>query len=121
VDLAEAAQEMRRLSDLIDDANGEYRKYVREYANAERDYRHSKARAWPQAPREISGAKATVPEREAWVEGQTAGARHRRDMADGMKRAAWGSLESRKAQLSAIQSLLAAHREEASFARTGPR
>jgi hypothetical protein len=47
--------------------------------------------------------------------------RHRRDLADGQRLAALEACRSRRTQLSALQSLLAAHKSEADFARTGPR
>jgi DNA repair exonuclease SbcCD ATPase subunit len=121
MDLAAAEQEMKRLSHLIDEANDELRHQIAEYANAEREYRLAEARTWVQAPRERDGVKVTVPEREAWVQGRTAQARYKRDLAEGLKRAAYASIQSRQAQLSAWQSQLGAYREEVSFARGGPR
>lgn len=114
LDLESAEKEMRRLSDLIDAGVRVLQTTTEEFATAEHDYRRARATAWLEA----EGRSAA--EREAIVDGVTAGARRKRDLAEGMRRAAIESIRSRQAQLSAWQSLLSAHREEASFARTGP-
>jgi hypothetical protein len=109
------AAEMERLSSLIDRGIAALTEHAREMALAEHDYRKAKAIAWTQAP------PGTVPVREAWVEAETAEARLRLDMAEGMRLAALESVRSRRQQLSALQSLLAATKSEMDFARTGPR
>jgi len=107
--------ELLRLSALLDDALGYLRRSVGEYAAAEAAYRQEKAKAWLTAP------AGTVAEKEAHVNGSTAELRKQRDLADGMRQAALEAVRSRRAQLSALQSIAAAHREEAAFDRTGPR
>ena len=114
MELDAAHHEMLRLSRLIDRGVEALTDQGREYADAENEYRAALAKAWLQAP------EGTVPEREAWVNGHCAVQRRRRDLADHMRQAALEALRSRRAQLSAWQSLLSAHREEAAFARTGP-
>lgn len=114
-DVGDLTQEMLRLSRLVDQGVTALIDQARELAEAEHDYRLLKAQAWLAAP------EGTVPEREAWVDGQCAQARRRRDLADGMRVAALEALRSRRTQLSALQSVLAAHRAEAEFARTDPR
>lgn len=114
MNLADAAKEMRRLSRQIDGGIDVLREQARELAEAEHDYRKSRAVAWVESP------EGTVAEREAWVDGRTAEARRRRDLADHMTRAALESVRSRRTQVSALQSLLNAEREEMSFARVGP-
>lgn len=109
----EIAEDMRRLSRLLDQGLAALRDQAREFAEAERDYRHAKATAWLQAP------EGTVPERTAWVEGQTADLRFRRDLADGLRQAALEAVRSRRAQVSGRQSELAAYREEAALLRFG--
>jgi len=104
--------DVRRISDLIDDALRDLRDASRAYADAEHAYRQAKARAW-------LAAKGTVPERESMVELRCGDLRYARDLADGSRSAAVESVRSRRAQLSALQSLLAASRAEAEFARTG--
>jgi len=114
MDLDAMSRERQRLSDLIDRGNDATRKFVEQYADAERDYRRAKAEAWLRAP------QGTVPERDAWVQGQTADLRHRRDVAEGLKRAAFEAVQSRKAQLSAWQTEVGLFKEELTFAKYGP-
>ena len=114
VNLPEMTTELLRLSKLLDDALAYLRRATEEYAETEHAYREAKARAWIEVP------TGTVPEREAHVNGATAQLRKRRDLAEGMKQAALEAVRSRRAQLSAIQTLANAHREEAALARTGP-
>ncbi len=111
--LDEYADEMRRLSRLLDSGLEVLRDQAHEVAEAEHEYRKGVALAWPESP------EGTVPEREAWVAGQCAVLRRRRDLAEHMSRAALESVRARRGQLSALQSLLAAHRAEAEFVRTG--
>lgn len=113
--LDEAVVEMRRLSRQLDSGLDVLRDQAQELADAEHEYRRMVAVAWPQAP------DGTVPERQAWVDGHCAGARRRRDLADHLTRAALESVRSRRTQVSALQSLLNAEKEEMAFARTGPR
>lgn len=112
MNLVEANSEMRRLAQLLDDALGFLKRQTREYAEAEAAYRKLKAEAWLTVP------AGTVPEREAHVNGATADTRLKRDLADGMRTAALEAVRSRRAQLSALQTLLNAHQEEAKFSRT---
>lgn len=113
MNLTEAADEMHRLSALLDDALAFLKRQTKELAEAERLYRKQKAEAWLTAP------AGTVPEREAFVNGSTADLRQARDLADGMRTAALEAVRSRRTQISALQSLLAAHREEAGLVRFG--
>jgi len=108
------ATEVHRISALIDEGIKALAQYARDTAEAEHDYRKAKAIAWQTAP------PGTVPMREAWVDSETAGQRRRLDLAEGSRSAALEAVRSRRQQLSAIQSLLAAHKAEADFARTAP-
>ena len=112
--LPELADEMSRLSRLLDQGLAALRDQARELAEAEQEYRQAKATAWITAP------EGTVPEREAWVNGHVAEQRYRRDLAEGMRQAALEAVRSRRTQVSALQSLLAAERAEAEFAARGP-
>jgi hypothetical protein len=114
VNLQDATDDMRRLFDLIDAGLKAVRDQATEFAEAEAAYRKAKAQAWLAAP------AGTVPEREAFVNGNTADQRQRRDLADGMRQAALEAVRSRRGQVSALQSLLNAQRAEAEFVRTGP-
>lgn len=118
MDASEMAAEGRRLCQLLDQALGFMKEKVKEAAEAERDYRSEKAKAWAQA--RIQLPDGTVPEREAWVNGVIAELRWKRDLADGMRRAAMQAIESRRQQISLLQSVANAYREEAAYTRTGP-
>lgn len=111
---ADYVDEVRRLSGLLDAALSFLREQVREAAEAEQAYRKAKGRAWVEVP------EGTVPEREAWVDEDTADVRFARDVAAGMKKAAIEAVRARRAQISAIQSVLAMERAEAEFVRTTP-
>lgn len=117
--LADIATEMRRFSELIDKGIGAISTETRKMAEAERSYRHGKAEAWVMVREELPGS--TAKEREAWVDSTTADLRFERDVAEGMRQAALEAVRSRRAQLSALQTLANAHQAEAEFARTAPR
>lgn len=111
---AELIAEAMRLSGLLDDALSYLRRQTVEYASSENAYRKAKAEAWLKCP------SGTVPEREAAVNAAVADQRQVRDLADGMRQAALEAVRSRRAQISALQSMLNAQKAEADFARTGP-
>lgn len=113
---AEVAEEMRRLSSLIDKGVHALREMATERAHAENAYRHARARAWTELPKDGLLAK----EREDAVNAATADARLGRDIAEGAERAALEALRSRRQQLSALQTIANAHRSEAEFVRTAP-
>jgi predicted alpha/beta-hydrolase family hydrolase len=106
--------EVDRLSKLIDEGIAALARSASEVAQAEFDYRKAKAIAWLEAP------QGTVPVREAWVEAQTAELRRTLDMADGTRQASLEAVRSRRQQLSAVQSLLAAWKADQDFHRTRP-
>lgn len=110
--------EALRLSRLIDDGIDALKRHSVALAEAEQAYRLGKAQAWLRARVELD--RGTVPEREAWVNGETAALRYKRDLEEGMRQAALEAVRSRRTQVSALQSMLAAERAEAEFARTGP-
>lgn len=114
MNVLEANAELARLSRLLDQGLAALRDQARELAEAEAEYRKAKSLAYVQI------TEGTVPEREAAVNGVCADLRYKRDLADGMRTAALEAVRSRRTQISALQSLLAAHREEAAFSRTGP-
>jgi hypothetical protein len=115
--MTDYAAEMMRLSKLLDDGLAYMGRQVKEYAAAEMAYRLAKGKAWVQVRAEIPSG--TVPERSAWVEATTAELRYARDLADGMRQTGLEAVRSRRAQISAYQSLLARDRAEAEFARVG--
>lgn len=113
--LTEAAEEMKRLSTLLDDALSYLRRQIREVAEAEEAYRNVKAAAWVNTDSDL-----LAKEREAQVDAASAEARKRRDLAEGMKRAGFEAVKSRRAQISALQSLLSKERAVAEIANYGP-
>lgn len=106
--------EVERLSRLIDQGVTALREQAATLAQAEHDYRLARAMAWPKTD-------GTAKEREDQVNALTAPDRLRRDLAEGQRAAALEALRSRRQQLSAVQTLSNADREEAAFVRTGPR
>jgi len=111
--MEQLVQEARRLSDLLDKGVQALRASAIDYAEAEHNYRHQHAIAYLQT-------EGTVAEREAQTYVAMGELRRDRDIADGIRSAALEAVRARRTQLSALQSLLAAHRSEADFARTGP-
>lgn len=82
-------------------------------AKAEHECSKAIAKAWIDAP------KGTVPFREAWVDAEVADLMYEKDMAEASKMSSLEAVRSRRTQLSAVQSLLAAYRAEAEMARYG--
>lgn len=113
--LSDYATEVDRLSALISKGIAEMTHAGQAEAQAEHDYRKAKALAWTRAHRDL-----LAKEREAWVDSKTAPERMARDMASNRLSAAWEAVRARRAQLSALQSLLAAYRSEAELAGRGP-
>lgn len=114
MNLPELTSELLRLSRLLDAGIEALQEHARGYAEAENAYRKARARAW------LEITDGPVAQREAQVDGATADDRMRRDISDGMKRAATEAVRSRRQQISALQSLAAAHRAEAEFSKFGP-
>lgn len=105
--LSQMIQESERLSALIDSGIRTLVDASVEMAHAEHANRKAVARAWESAP------KGTVPQREAWVESETADEQLALDLAESKRYNALEAVRSRRAQLSALQSIMAAHRAEA--------
>ena len=99
--------EMMRLSRLIDAGVAELIKQSREYAEAENAYRRAKAQAW------ISSVDARVKDKEAVVDIKCEKERERKLLAEGMRLAAVEAVRSRRAQLSALQTVANAVKAEA--------
>lgn len=83
---------------------------VRDSAEKEREYRKLKAQKWVEAraSEDVKQAK----DREAWVDGQCADIRFKRDLADGMRSALMEEVRNLRAQMSYSQSLMRADAEE---------
>jgi hypothetical protein len=105
----------------LDAALDEHKLACQEAAETERIYRRGKAIALLQA------RGSTVAEREANAEllvvagdDTLTDARYRRDLAESLMQAGLEAVRSRRAQLSAIQTMANLTKAEAEFARTGP-
>lgn len=112
--LAELIAEANRLSSKIDAGVRALSEAAKKAATAEMDYRQAKAVAW------VTAEAGTVPERQAHVDAAVSDKRFVRDLAEGERVTALEALRSRRAQLSALQSIAAAYRAEAEHARYGP-
>jgi hypothetical protein len=110
-DLEGLSAEAVRLSAILDKGVSALREAAVAYAEAEHEYRERQAMAY------LETEHGTVAEREAQVYAVVGDWRRRRDLADGQKLAALEAVRSRRAQLSALQTLIAAHRAEAELAR----
>ena len=111
VSIDELAGEARRLSELLDRGVGALREAAKDFADAEHAYRLAHAKA----DLETAG---TVGDREAQTYVAIGTLRRERDYADAIRTAAVEAVRSRRTQLSAVQSLLSAHKAEADFVRT---
>lgn len=107
------ADEMWRLTRLMDESLDHLREVAVAFSVSEHQYRQARASAWMRT-------HGTISDREAQVELRCGDLRHERDTAENLKAAAMESLRARRAQLSALQSLMGAARAEAEFVRTGP-
>jgi hypothetical protein len=114
MNIGEYVSEVERFNSLIDNGLQALRTASVDVAHREFEYRKAKAIAWQTAP------AGTVPMREAWVDAEIAEQRRNLDLAEGSRSVSLEAVRSRRQQLSAIQSLLAAHKAEAEFARMGP-
>ena len=114
MELTTLTAEAMRLSDLLDRGIAALRTSSVEFADAEHAYRKARSQAY-------LTTEGTVAERESQTYALVGDLRHARDLADGLRSAAVEAVRSRRTQLSAVQSLLAAHKSEADFARTGPK
>jgi hypothetical protein len=111
MDLETLTAEAWRLSQLLDRGIIALRDAAVAYAEAEHEYRTRNAMAY------LETESGTVAEREAHVYALVGDFRRLRDLADGQKLAALEAVRSRRAQLSALQSILSAYRAEAELAR----
>lgn len=118
-------REFQRLSDLIDDGIETLKRESSNEAHAEKAYRENKSAAWLVCPNDPIGTKLGDKQwhsarRADWVDSKAAEYRLNRDIARGLAKSALESVRSRRAQVSAMQSMLNAYREEMAFERTAP-
>ncbi len=112
--ISDLVAEMLRLSAKLDDALGFVHRQAAEWADSENDYRLARAKLVLEAP------ESTVDVRAAWVDFRTGPQRRRAHLADAMRQAGLEAVRSRRAQLSACQSVANAVRAEIDLGRTGP-
>ncbi len=105
--LTEMIHESERLSRLIDAGIESLVTASKDMAHAEHALRRATAVAWAKAP------SGTVPFKEAWVESEAADEKLVFDLAETQRYNALEAVRSRRAQLSALQSIMAAYRAEA--------
>lgn len=105
--------ELLRLSALLDDSLRAMRDRGRLLAERERDYRLERAKAW-------LTTDGTAKQREDAVNATTATHRYARDIADHDRQAAQEAVRNYRTQISALQTIANAAREELAMARTGP-
>lgn len=111
MDLEALTAEAWRLSQLLDRGVMALRDAAVAYAEAEHKYREAKAMAY------LETESGTVAEREAHTYAAVGEHRRDRDLADAARLAALEAVRSRRAQLSALQTLIAGYRSEAELAR----
>lgn len=120
MDIVEMTKEMGRLSLNIDKGVEELRTQTAAFAEAEREYRKAKAIAWAEMLA-VERPGVTAAHKEAQVNADTADLRFVRDLAEGSRKAALEAVRARQSQLSALMTLLAAHRAEAHLAQVDQR
>lgn len=112
ITVAEMNSELVRLSHRLDEAQSSLVAAVQEDAEAQREYRKARANAY-------LATSGTVGEREASVDKTTADERYAAHLAEGLSKAALESVRNFRSQLSALQTMAGAVREEMKLARTG--
>lgn len=111
---ADLSGELIRLSRLLDEALRALRDRGRLLAERERDYRVERAKAWHTV------TDGTAKQREDDVNAATANLRYARDVADHDRQAAQEAVRNYRQQISALQTIANALKEEVAMARTGP-
>lgn len=112
--LGDMIAEVERLSRQVDEGVRDLAEAAEAVAIAEFNYRKAKAEAWVK----IEGG--TVAQKQAKIDGLTANHRYARDRAENDKTVAVESLRSKRAQLSAVQTVITAYRAETQLAGFGP-
>lgn len=110
----EIVEEMLALSGILDADLSTLHANEVEYAQADNAYRAAKAKAY-------LAASGTIPERDAKVDEKCGDERLAQRMADAKRYAAREAVRTRRAQLSAWQSIANAAKAEAELVRTAPR
>lgn len=103
----------------LDEAGDAYRDAMQAEALAEHDYRVAKAAKWSEAVRTLP-IKTTASHKESWVQGETAALRRARDLTIADAKAEMERVRNIRQELSSLQSIANAIREEVAMARVGP-
>lgn len=119
--IGEMVNEMRVLSRVVDDLCGELRDMAESAAREDAAYRQAYSRALLGAKAgEEMGRRVTNAEAEAQADLDTIDLRVKAKVAEARVDATKQALMARRTQLSALQSIASAVREEMAFSRTGP-
>lgn len=116
INVPDLLREMTRLSELLDAAIVNLYEAGLKYADAENTYRMAKAKAYLMESRK----EHTVAHCEAVRDIATERERLAAHIAEAYKESITEEVRSRRSQLSALQTISNALREELSLARTGP-
>jgi hypothetical protein len=119
---AEMVGEIRHLSRLIDELLGDLRENAETAAREDAAYREAYSRAIlaAKASEEMGRRRVTNSEAEAQADLDTIDLRVKAKVAEAAAESTKQALMARRTQLSALQSIAAAVREEMAFTRTGP-
>jgi hypothetical protein len=110
---AQAQDALRPIVEWLHTANKDLRAQSEAFADAAHEFRQ----AWSAAYMRTEG---TQGDKKAQADLETSHLRLAMELADGFRTAALERVRSARQEISAIQSLMAAYKEEAAFARTGP-
>lgn len=116
--VGEMVDEMRHLSRLIDELVDELRAHAEDAARKDGAYRCNYSNELLNA--KAAGEKVTNVEAEARAELKCVDLRIQAKVAEARADATKQALMARRTQLSALQSIASAVREEMAFSRTGP-
>lgn len=111
--LRDLVDSMVRLSAQLDSALTHLKQRGEALAGKERDYRKARAVAWLET-------EGTAKQREDSVNAKTADERFERDLAQHAREAAQEAVRSYRTQLSVLQTIANAEREDRALSRTGP-
>ena len=114
LNLAEIEKEIMQRSHQLDAGINALNTAARAYAEADHTYKKLYAEAF------LTSEGAGVM-REQVATKAALQARYEANLAEGVMKSAAAAIQARRAQISALQSLLAAHKAEADFDRVGPR
>lgn len=107
--------QIRSAADALNDAQAGLEHRIQEAAEAERTYKIAEASLF------LAADGRNVREREAKAEPGLSALRYRSHLAEGLSKAGLEAVRNKRTILSALQTVANLSKEEAAFARTGPR